>query len=130
MARENRRSGSPADQVSGDDCRGLITFEELRERLGELEETRRTAQSELESISLHQQRLEELERDADELVCQYAAIVPESLEVITPEERHQIYKTLRMKVLVDIEGTVVVEIVSGKVTELGTGSVKSGGLCS
>jgi len=32
----------------------LITFEELRERLGGLEETRKTAQSELEAISLRQ----------------------------------------------------------------------------
>ena len=46
----------------------LITFEELRQRLGGLEETRKTAQSELESISLHQQRLEDLERDAEDLV--------------------------------------------------------------
>ena len=108
----------------------LITFEELRERLGELEETRKTAQSELESISLHQQRLEELERDADELVRQYAAIVPESLEVIPPEEKHRIYKMLRMKVLVNKVGTVAVEIVSGKAPEPDTGSVKSGDLCS
>jgi hypothetical protein len=108
----------------------LITFEELRERLGELEETRKMAQSELESISLHQQRLEELERDADDLVRQCAAIVPESLNVISPEERHQIYKTLRMKVLVNIEGTVAVEIVSGKMPEPDTGSVISGDLCS
>ena len=54
----------------------LITFEELRERLSELEETRKTAQSELEAISLRQQRLEELQRDADDLVHQYATIVP------------------------------------------------------
>ena len=107
----------------------LSTFEELRERLGELEETRKTAQSELVSISLHQQRLEELERDADDLVRQYAAIVPESLEVIPPEEKHRIYKTLRMKVLVNIEGTVTLEIVSGRAPEPDTGSVKSGDLC-
>jgi seryl-tRNA synthetase len=56
----------------------LITFEELRERLGELEETRKAAQSELEAISLHQQRLEELQRDANDLVHQYATIVPEA----------------------------------------------------
>jgi hypothetical protein len=62
-------------------------------------------------------------------VRQYAVIVPESLEMITPEERHRIYKTLRMRVLVDTEGTVAVEIVSGKVPEPGTGSVKSGDLC-
>ena len=104
--------------------------EELRERLGGLEETRRTAQSELEFISLHQKRLEELERDADDLVRHYAALVPESLEVIPPEERHRIYKTLRMRVLVNIEGTVTVEIVSGKAPEPDASSVKSGGLCS
>ena len=108
----------------------LITFEELRKRLGELEETKKTAQSEHESISLHQQRLEELERDADDLVRQYAAVVPEYLEVIPPEEKHRTYKTLRMKVLVNIEGTVAVEIVSGKLPESDTGSSKSGGLCS
>jgi hypothetical protein len=108
----------------------LITFEELRERLGELEETRKTAQSELESISLHQQHLEELERDADEFVRQYAAIVPESLEVIPPEEKHRIHKMLRMKVLVNKVGTVAVEIVSGKAPESNTGSVKSGDLCT
>jgi hypothetical protein len=107
----------------------LITFEELRKRLGELEETRRTAQSELESIALHQQRLEELKRDAEDLVRQYAAIVPDALEEIPPEEKHRIYKTLRMRVLVNAEGTVAVEIVSGKVTEPVTGSVKSGDLC-
>jgi hypothetical protein len=108
----------------------LITFEELKKRLGELEETRNTAQSELESISLRQQRLEELERDADDLVRQYAAIVPEGLDTLPPEERHQIYKTLRMKVLVNAEGAVAVEIVSGKAPEPVTGSVKSGGICS
>jgi hypothetical protein len=61
-------------------------------------------------------------------VC--AAIVPESLEVVPPEEKHRIYKMLRMKVLVNKEGTVAVEIVSGKAPEPDTGSVKSGGLCS
>jgi hypothetical protein len=73
--------------------------------------------------------LEELERDADDLVRQYAAIVPESLETIPPEEKHRIYKTLRMKVLVNTEKTVAVEIVSGKATEPDTGSVKMGDLC-
>jgi hypothetical protein len=107
----------------------LITFEELRERLGELEETRKTAQSELEAISLRQQRLEELQRDADDLVHQYATIVPEALEVIPPEEKHRIYKALRMKVLLNTEGTVAVEIVSGKAPEPDTASVKSGDLC-
>ena len=74
--------------------------------------------------------MEELKRDADDLVRHYAALVPESLEVIPPEERHRLYKTLRMRVLVNIEGTVTVEIVSGKAPEPDASSVKSGGLCS
>ena len=54
---------------------------------------------------------------------------PESLDAISPEEKHQIYKTLRMKVLVNMEGTVAVETVSGKVTECDQSSVNTGALC-
>lgn len=100
-----------------------------RERLGELEETTKRAQSELEAISLRQQGLEELQRDADDLVHRYATIGPEALEVIPPEEKHRTYKTLRMKVLLNTEGTVAVEIVSGKTSKPDTDSVKSGDLC-
>ena len=60
---------------------------------------------------------------------QYATLVPESLEVIPPEERHRICKTLRMRVLVNIEGTVTAEIVSGKAPEPDTAPVTSGDLC-
>jgi hypothetical protein len=107
----------------------LITFEELRERLEGVEEAKKIAQGELESISLHRQRLEELELSAEDLVRQYAAIVPESLDGISPEEKHQIYKTLKMKVLVNVEGTVAVETVSGEATESAQSSVKTGDLC-
>jgi len=107
----------------------LITFEELRERLAGLEETKKTAQGELESISLRRQRLEELERSADDFVRQYAAIMPEALDTISPEERHQIYKTLRMKVLVSTEGTVTVELVWGHAPDSGAGSVNVKDLC-
>jgi site-specific DNA recombinase len=107
----------------------LITFEELRERLEGLDEAKKTAQSELESISLHRQRLEELERGAEDLVRQYATIIPESLDAISPEEKHQIYKTLKMKVLVNIEGSIAVETVSGKATDAAQSSVKTGDSC-
>ena len=93
-------------------------------------ETKKTAQGELESISLRRQRLVELERSADELVRQYSAIMPEALDTISPEERHQIYKSLRMKVLVSTEGTVTVEIVCGLAPDSGAGSVNVKDLCS
>ena len=107
----------------------LITFEELRKRSEGLEEAKKMAQGELESISLHRQRLEELECSADGLVRQYAAVVPESLDAISPEDKHHIYKTLRMKVLVNIEGIVAVETVSSTVTEPEQSSAKIGDLC-
>jgi len=108
----------------------LISFEELRERLAGLEETKKTAQGELESISLRRQRLEELERNADDFVRQYAAIMPEVLDTISPEERHQIYKTLKMKVLVSTEGTVTVELICGHAPDSGASTVNVKDLCS
>ncbi len=95
-----------------------------------MEETKKTAQGELESISLRRQRLEELERSADDFVRQYAAILLEALDTISPEKRHQIYKTLRMKVLVSTEGTVTVELVCGHAPDSGAGSVNVKDLCS
>ena len=88
------------------------------------------AERERESISLHQERLKELECSADDLVRQYAAIVPESSDAIPPEAKHQMHKTLRMKVLVNVDGTVAVETISGKVPESNNGSVKVEDLCS
>jgi hypothetical protein len=79
---------------------GLITFDELRTKLAALEETRTTAQRELESLSLRRERLAELERDRDSLLEHYATKVPEALEELTAEERHQVYKMLRLDVYV------------------------------
>jgi hypothetical protein len=56
--------------------------------------------------------------------------MPEALDTISPEERHQIYKTLRMKVLVSTEATVTVELVCGHAPDCGAGSVNVKGICS
>jgi hypothetical protein len=44
---------------------GLITIDELREKLTELDKTREMAEMELEKVKRHQRHLEELERDKD-----------------------------------------------------------------
>ena len=44
-------------------------------------------------------QLEELERDVDGILEDYARMTPESLDALTPEERHQFYKILRLKVV-------------------------------
>ena len=40
---------------------------------------------------------EEVERDRDALLESYARMVPERLDLLTPEERHQVYKMLRLR---------------------------------
>jgi hypothetical protein len=83
---------------------GLITFDELRAKLAALEETRTTAQRELEALAGCRERLADFERDRDTLLEHYATMVPEALEELTAEERHQVYKMLRLEVYIHPDG--------------------------
>jgi site-specific DNA recombinase len=89
-------------------AKGLMTFEELGEKLQDLEETRNTAKRELDALQSQQARIEELERDKDTLLESYAEAAPEALESLTPEERHQVYKMLRLRVVAQVDGTLEV----------------------
>jgi flagellar motility protein MotE (MotC chaperone) len=93
---------------------GLITLDELRAKLSNLEETRTTAQQELEALRGRRERIEELERDRDVLVERYAGMVPEVLDALSPEERHHVYKLLKLRVRVDADGTLEVDGVLGE----------------
>ena len=81
-------------------AKGLITFEELGVKLEELENTRSGATRELEVLRSRRERIEGLERDKDALLESYAGMVPQALDSLTSEERHQIYKMLRVQVTV------------------------------
>lgn len=83
-----------------------MTDEELDETLAELEETRMMAEEELAVIRGRKENLEELERDRDALLESYAEITPEGLDALTPEERRQVYGTLRLRVEVAADGTM------------------------
>src|SRR5215207_7753627 len=72
--------------------KGLLTFEELEEKLRGLEETRKTAERELETLRSRRERIEELERDKENLLESYAGMAQEALGSPLPEERHQVYK--------------------------------------
>ncbi len=80
-------------------AKGLMTLDELGERLKDIEETRETARAELAILEEGRRRLEELERDGEALMERYAGAMPEALENLTPEERYRVYKMLRLKVL-------------------------------
>jgi site-specific DNA recombinase len=80
-------------------AKGIMDRDELRAKLAELQEDRETAEREIAAIEGRRERLEQIERDRDTVMEHYASTVPEPLDGISPEERHQIYKMLRLEVL-------------------------------
>ena len=82
----------------------LMTYQELEEKLRRLEENRKTAEHELEKLRSRTERIEELERDKEALLQSYVGLAPEALDSLLPEQRHQVYKMLRLKVIVGMDG--------------------------
>ena len=62
---------------------GLITFEELREKLAGLEEGRTVVEEELKALEAKRSHLEQLEQDKETVLEAYAAMAPEGLEELT-----------------------------------------------
>jgi hypothetical protein len=87
---------------------GLITFDELRAKLATLDATRVTTERELEPIKGRREYLEKLERDKEALLETYVALTPEALESLTPEERQKLYKMLKLKAVVNLDGSLEV----------------------
>jgi site-specific DNA recombinase len=87
---------------------GHITFEELGAKLRELEGQRSAAEVELDNLQVRRARLEDLERDRETLLDEYAGMVPEALDELTGEERHQVYRMLRLQVFVYPNGDLEV----------------------
>ena len=80
---------------------GLLDPDELRAKPIELQETRETAEREMEALKC---RREQLERDRDAVLETYAAMAPERLSALTPEKRNQVYRILRLRVSAKTDG--------------------------
>jgi CRISPR-associated endonuclease/helicase Cas3 len=65
-----------------------------------------TAEKELKAISTRRETLENLERDKDALLEYYARMTPAALDALSPEERHQVYKMLRLAVEISPDGSL------------------------
>lgn len=89
-------------------AQGHMTDEELEQALAELEETRKTAERELETLRGRRERLEGMERDRDALLDGYARMATEALDALMPEERCQVYRMLRLRAVVRMDGTLEV----------------------
>ena len=81
-------------------AKGYMTFEELGAVLSNLEETRKSAERELQIVKNRLERVEQLERDKDALHEYYFGIAPQALDSLTPEERHDFYKLIRLEVYI------------------------------
>jgi len=83
---------------------GLITLDELRTKLAGLEVIRTTAERELKALRSRREKLVALEQDKETVLETYAQMAPEALDSLTPKERHQFYRMLRLRVVVQPGG--------------------------
>jgi hypothetical protein len=114
LAEVDQMRGGFQEQVA----RGYMTFDELGAALNELAETRRTAERELAALQSRREALEQLELDKEALLEHYARIAPEALDSLTLEERHSLYKMLRLEVLVRPDSSLEVSGVFGEAVSL------------
>ncbi len=118
---ERKRSAYQDQQAEG-----LITLDELRSKLAALEEARETARRELAALAERRERVEQLEQEANGLLAHYAGIVPKALDALTPEERHRVYRMMRLNVVMSADGLATVTGAFGGFSDVpGNVSMKS-----
>jgi site-specific DNA recombinase len=83
-----------------------VTLPELKAYLAQLDETRKTAEHVLEALRSREEYVRELEADRDSLLDALEAQAPEALDSLTPEQRHQWYKRLKLRADVFADGRV------------------------
>ena len=89
-------------------AKSLMTHEELETKLERLEETCAVAERELEKLQRKKERVERLEQDTETLLKSYAKMAPEALEALSAEERHRLYRMLRLRVVVNPDRSIEV----------------------
>jgi len=119
---DRRRSGFQDMAVEG-----LISLDELRIKLGSLEETCKTAQRKLDTLANRQERFEALERDKEAFLESYARMAPGALDALTPEERHQFYRMLRLRVIVEPDGATQISGAFNEAQAMWPSETTSGG---
>ena len=100
---EAARKRARYQEMAADD---LITFDELRIRLSELDNTCSMAERELKALQDHTERMVGLETDREALLDSLVGIAPDTLDSLASEERHHLYKMLKLKVVVRQDGAL------------------------
>jgi len=110
LAALDRKRGGYLDLAS----EGLMERDELRSKLAELAEARAAAEHELAAVEGRRERLEAMERDRERVLEHHSGLVPGALDDLPPEERHALYKLLRLEVLaypdkaLEVRGAIIV----------------------
>jgi hypothetical protein len=94
-----------------------VTLPELKGYLAQLDETRKTAERDLEVLRGHEEYMRSLAADRDALLDSLEAQAPERLDSLTPEQRHQWYKLLKLRADVFADGRVEVSWAGGVPSE-------------
>jgi hypothetical protein len=82
----------------------LMSLEYFGSKLQELDDARRLARAELESLMRRQKHIEQLEQGLPALLKSMAELIPDALEGLMPEERNKIHRMLRLEVTPFEEG--------------------------
>ncbi len=83
---------------------GRMSDVDLEGALAELEETRQTAERELEAVGRRREEIEQLERERDALRASWSAAIPDNLDRLTSEARNTLYHKLRLEMRPKGEG--------------------------
>jgi site-specific DNA recombinase len=82
---------------------GVLSLEDLRERLAEFDGEKATAERELAAVRDRAGRVQDLERDRDAVLEGLVGDAAKALDGMSPKQRHRFYKMLRIKVHIDAE---------------------------
>jgi Recombinase zinc beta ribbon domain/Recombinase len=87
---------------------GVIEMDELKARQAALGEEQRVIEAELDTLVNRTRHLERLEMDRIMVLALYAAIMDAGLENLTPEQRRDAYRRLRIKATVE-DGVITID---------------------
>lgn len=114
---------------------GIISGERTKARLARIDEDISTVEEKMRSIRERAKRVDALEAQGESLLDVYKRATPERLAALSPEQRHDIYTIIRLKVDVPMDAVMSARWLFGNVFPLdadldsGLVSSKVGSIC-
>ena len=109
-AEQIERASIKRSRYQDQEAEGLMTREELRTKLAELDEAIGMAEGEIEKLRSHEGRIRTMEEAGEELIERYAKLIPEELQNLSPAEKRRIYQTLQISISVPQDGEIKIKL--------------------